>query len=56
VNGTPAHDWLRPQLERLLAEAEEKGINRATSVAVLTDLLAGPEFNPTRPETDIPMD
>jgi len=54
VTGTPAHDWLRPQLERLLAEAGEQGIGRDTAVAVLTDLLSGPEFNPTRPETDIP--
>lgn len=42
----PAHRWLRPKLTMLLAESESAGIARDVAVAVLMDLLAGPDFNP----------
>jgi hypothetical protein len=43
---TPAHKWLYPKLTALIAEAERTGIARDVAVAVLTDLITGPEFNP----------
>ncbi len=42
---TPAHDWMHPRLIQLLAEAEQAGLSRDVAVAVLTDLIEGPEFN-----------
>ena len=50
---TPAHDWLRPALEKLLAEAAQAGIDRTVAIAVLTDLITGEGFNPTHIATDI---
>jgi hypothetical protein len=42
---TPAHAWILPKLTALMAEAEKAGIPQEVAVAVLTDLLEGPEFN-----------
>jgi hypothetical protein len=35
-----------PQLTDLLARAKAAGIPQEVAVAVLTDLIQGPEFNP----------
>jgi hypothetical protein len=45
---TPAHEWLLPRLTKLLAEAEKAGIPVDVAVAVLTDLIEGPEFNQSK--------
>jgi hypothetical protein len=37
----PAHDWFRPKLVALLAEAEEAGYARDVAEAVITDLMNG---------------
>jgi hypothetical protein len=39
------HDWYRPKLDALVAEAEAAGIARDVSVAVITDLINGPAFS-----------
>ncbi|MCQ8276838.1 hypothetical protein NFI95_00035 [Acetobacteraceae bacterium KSS8] len=41
---TPAHDWLRPRLDQLLADAEAHGIEREIAVAVVTDIVTGTDF------------
>jgi hypothetical protein len=46
------HDWLRPKLAALMAEAEAAGIARDVSVAVITDLVNGPRFSVGPTETD----
>jgi hypothetical protein len=46
------HDWLRPKLDALVAEAEAAGIERGISVAVITDLINGPPFSAGAPETN----
>jgi hypothetical protein len=43
---TPLHDWIKPKLTALLAEAEQAGFNRDAAVAVIIDLITGPAFNP----------
>ncbi len=45
MTDTPAHDWLKPRLEQLLADAEAAGIERSIAVAVLTDIVTGTGFN-----------
>jgi hypothetical protein len=45
------HDWLRPKLSALVAEAEAAGIDRGVSVAVITDLINGPPFSASALET-----
>ena len=47
MSETPAHDWLRPRLQRLVADAEAAGIEREIAVAVLTDIITGEGFNPS---------
>jgi hypothetical protein len=47
-----AHDWYRPKLEALVAEAASAGIARDVSVAVITDLINGPEFGAPVLETN----
>ena len=42
---TPAHEWLLPKLLALIAEAEQTGIARQVAVAVIADLIDGPDFN-----------
>jgi len=39
------HDWLRPRLSALVAEAEAAGIARDVSVAVITDVINGRNFS-----------
>ncbi len=53
MSDTPAHDWLLPRLEQMLTEAETAGIERTIAIAVLTDMVTGPGFNPTHLATDI---
>ncbi len=45
MTDTPAHDWLRPRLQQLVAEAEAAGIERSVAVAVLTDIITGDGFD-----------
>ena len=46
------HDWLRPRLSALVAEAEAAGIARDVSVALITDLINGPDFGAAAPVAD----
>ncbi len=46
------HEWLRPRLAALVAEAEAAGIPRDVSVAVITDLINGPLSADTPPPSD----
>ena len=46
MSKTPAHDWLRPRLAALVADAERAGFDRQTVIAVLTDLITAPPYNP----------
>ena len=39
------YDWLRPKLTAIVSEAEQAGIARDVTVAVITDLINGPDFN-----------
>lgn len=39
------HDWFRPKLTALVAEAKAAGIEQDVSVAVITDLINSPPFN-----------
>src|SRR5947209_2852241 len=43
--GTPAHDWLRPRLTALVAEAERAGFGREAIVATIVDLVTAPPFD-----------
>ena len=47
MSNTPAHDWLRPRLAALVSGAERAGFDRQTVIAVLTDLITSPPYNPT---------
>ena len=46
----PIHDWLRPRLRDLVAQAEAAGFNRQTVIAVLIDEITGPGFNDPPPK------
>jgi hypothetical protein len=46
------HDWFRPKLESLVAEAASAGIARDVSVAVITDLINGSLFSQAKLETN----
>jgi hypothetical protein len=46
------HDWLRPRLGALVAAAQAAGIARDVSVAVITDLINGPDFSAGAPAAD----
>lgn len=50
ASDTPAHDFLQPALAALVNEAVTKGISRDVAVAVLTDLITGPDFNGAVPD------
>jgi hypothetical protein len=50
MSGTDPFDWLRPRLSALVEAAEQAGIARDISVAVITDLINGPQFSPAPPE------
>ncbi|MBE7213157.1 MAG: hypothetical protein INR65_19260, partial [Gluconacetobacter diazotrophicus] len=41
---TPAHAWLRPRLEALVAEAGTAGITPDVAVAVMNDILTDADF------------
>jgi hypothetical protein len=42
---TPVHDWVKPRLDALVAEAMKNGMERDVIVAVLTDIVEGPGYN-----------
>ena len=42
---TPVHDWVKPRLDALVAEAISNGMDRDVIVAVLTDIVEGPGYN-----------
>jgi hypothetical protein len=42
---TEPRDWLYPRLEALVADAEQAGIARELTVALVTDIINGPPFN-----------
>lgn len=44
MTGTPAHDWLRPRLDQVLADAEAHGIARDVAVAVINDIVTDVDF------------
>jgi hypothetical protein len=46
------HDWFRPKLTALVAEAAAAGIARDVAVAVITDLINSPPFNNAPVEDD----
>jgi hypothetical protein len=46
-----AHDWFRPRLEALLAEADKAGYARDVSQAAVTDLVNGALAAATPPQT-----
>lgn len=54
MSQTPLHDWLRPRLDLVLAEAGRAGFDRQAVLAVLTDLATSPAYNeaplPTEPQ------
>jgi hypothetical protein len=52
MTGQSAHDWWRPKLTAMVAEAEAAGIAQDVSVAVIDDLINAPPFNTAPPETD----
>ena len=45
IKDTPARDFLRPAMLALLTQAGQRGIARDVAVAVIIDLMTGPEFN-----------
>ena len=49
---TPGQDFLLPRLSELVRQAEANGIARDVAVAVLTDLITGPQFNDAVPDAD----
>ena len=49
---TQPRDWLYPRLEALVAEAENAGIARDVTVALVTDIINGPPFNVGPPAAD----
>ena len=46
----PVHEWVLPRLVALVREAEKAGFDRATVVAVVTDLITAPPFNDATPD------
>ena len=42
---TPVHDWVLPRLDALIAEAEKGGMDRQVVIAVITDIIEGPDYN-----------
>jgi hypothetical protein len=49
---TPVHEWVLPRLTALVRDAEKAGFDRATIVAVVTDLITAPPFNVAGPMTE----
>ena len=52
ADSTSSHDWFRPKLTTLIAEAEAAGIARDVSIAVITDLVNGPQFSKAPLQTE----
>jgi hypothetical protein len=53
MSDSAPHDWFRPRLTALVAEAEAAGFAQDVSVAVITDLMNGPVFSAApAPEID----
>ena len=52
MSDTPVHNWLRPRLADLVRQAERAGFDRQTVIAVLTDLITSPPFNPSATTQD----
>ncbi len=46
------HDWFRPRLETLVAQAAQAGFAADVAVAVITDLINGPRFSPGESAAD----
>ena len=46
------HEWYHSRLSSLMAEAQQAGIARDVSVAVITDLVNGPDFGVAVPKPD----
>jgi hypothetical protein len=44
-----AHDWFHPRLIALLEDAHRAGFAQDVSIAVVSDLLNGPDFSPAEP-------
>jgi hypothetical protein len=42
---TPIRDWMLPKLAALIVDAEAQGFNRDAIIAVITDIIEGPEYN-----------
>ncbi len=45
MTDTAPRDWFYPKIEALVAEAEQAGIARDMTVAMVTDIINGPPFN-----------
>jgi hypothetical protein len=45
MSSTPVRDWVHPRLTAMVTEAVAAGMDRLAVVAVITDLIAGGEFN-----------
>lgn len=45
MSDSPVHDWLRPRLRELVEAGEAAGFDRQIIVAVVTDLITGPDYN-----------
>jgi hypothetical protein len=52
MSDSAPHDWYRPHLQALVAQAAQAGFAADVSVAVITDLINGPEFSPGEPAAD----
>jgi hypothetical protein len=53
---TPVRDWVLPRLDALIAEAVQNGMDRQVVVAVITDIVEGPDYNDAAPrEEDAPQ-
>ena len=46
------HEWVLPRLAALVRDAEKAGFDRATVVAVVTDLITAPPFNDAAPDCE----
>jgi hypothetical protein len=52
MSESPPHDWFRPRLVALVAEARQAGFAQDVSVAVITDLMNGDLFTVAAPAPD----
>ena len=49
---TSPYDWFRPRLKAMMQEATEAGIAPDVAIAIVTDLINGPDFNSAPPPVD----